>query len=148
MMIHIDEQFGEAQYQWDLTRLYQDLSNVKGGYLTPVEKAHLRGLLCGYSPTEIAHKLQKNTKGVTVDLSKTVYQYVKIAFNNGEVKNWRNICEWLATAGYKIPLTVKPAENPFPVEVQLQSVKARCIKHEKIAFELSIQIMLPLLEKD
>lgn len=148
MMIHIDEQFGEAQYQWDLIRLYQDLSAIKGGYLTPVEKVHLRGLLCGYSPTEIAHKLRKSTKGVTVDLSRTVYQYVKTVFNNGEVKNWRNICEWLEIAGYKVPLTAVPSENPLPVEVQLQSINARCLNREKIAFELNIRIVLPLLEKE
>ena len=95
MVTCIDKQFEEAASQWDLSRLYKDLADAKGEELTPVEKVHLRGLLCGYSPKDIAQQLCKSRKGVEVDLSKTVYQYVKNALHNGEMKSWRSIPVWL-----------------------------------------------------
>ena len=57
------EQFSQAALHWKLETLYDDLSSAKGKRLTPVEKLHLRGLLCGYSPAEIARKLHKSIKG-------------------------------------------------------------------------------------
>ena len=68
-----DEQFTEASNHWDLETLYADLASAKGKRLTPVEKLHLRGLLCGYSPAEIAEKLGKDAKGVESDLCASVY---------------------------------------------------------------------------
>ncbi|MFB2972105.1 helix-turn-helix domain-containing protein [Aerosakkonema sp. BLCC-F183] len=96
--------FSEAAIHWNLERLYKDLSSAKGKPLTPVEELRLRGLLCGYSPAEIAEKLDKDIKGVGVDLSKTIYNYVKnLLGKNTEEKidNWRNITHWLEEAGYK-----------------------------------------------
>lgn len=99
------EQFAEAANNWDLETLYTDLASVKGKRLTPVEKLHLRGLLCGYSPAEIAERLNKNAKGVEVDLCNTLYKYVKNLVDKCEqkVENWRNITEWLEEAGYQTP---------------------------------------------
>lgn len=115
MRKHIDDQFTDAEFNWNLIRLYKALSAAKGQHLTPVEKLHLRGLLCGYSPAEIATKLDKNIKGVEVDLSKTIYQYVKKSVNkeSEEVNNWRNISEWLEQAGYKISSSF-PSQQSYP----------------------------------
>ncbi|MEH1779479.1 MAG: helix-turn-helix domain-containing protein [Nostoc sp.] len=98
-----NEPFTQAANSWDLETLYSDLSSVKGKCLTPVEKRHLRGLLCGCSPAEIADKLGKNGKGVETDLCATVYRYVKSLLDKSDEKleNWRNISEWLDDAGYK-----------------------------------------------
>jgi len=122
MVVPIDKQFEEAASQWDLNRLYRDLALAKGEELTPVEKAHLRGLLCGCSPKEIAQQLCKSRKGVEVDLSKTVYQYVRNVLHNGEVKNWRNIPVWLEHAGYKVMTTSVQIDSPPGVQVKLLSV--------------------------
>ncbi|MEQ9550737.1 MAG: helix-turn-helix domain-containing protein [Coleofasciculus sp. G3-WIS-01] len=102
-MASTDEQFTQASNHWDLETLYIDLASAKGKRLTPVEKLHLRGLLCGYSPAEIAEKLGKNVKGVETDLCATLYRYVKSLVNkcNEKIENWRNITEWLEEAGYK-----------------------------------------------
>ncbi|MFM2303753.1 MAG: hypothetical protein RLZZ135_1163 [Cyanobacteriota bacterium] len=111
------ESFDRAVFEWDLEKLYKDLAAVKqqvsfslhrGRGLTEVEKLHLRGLLCGFSPQEIADKLFKSKQGVKVDLSKTIYRYVKELVNcpAGTVENWRNIPDWLEQSGYKIPLTL------------------------------------------
>ncbi len=112
-MASTNDRFVEAESRWDLKTLYADLAAVKGKPLTPVEKLHLRGLLCGNSPAEIAEKLQKNPKGVETDLCASIYKYVKGFVGKGieKIENWRNIAEWLEDAGYK---TKPPAK--FPVK--------------------------------
>lgn len=101
------EQFSQAANEWDLETLYTDLASAKGKRLTPVEKLHLRGLLCGYSPAEIAEKLNKSAKGIGVDLCNTLYHYVKnlVDKKDEKIENWRNIYEWLEEAGYKTQLS-------------------------------------------
>ena len=56
----IEEEFIEAKNNWDLEKLYIDLASAKGKALTPVEKKFLRGLLCGFSPAEIANKVYRS----------------------------------------------------------------------------------------
>lgn len=105
------EQFILAANDWDLERLYKDLADAKRQVashkqkeLTEVEKLHLRGLLCYYSPRDIATKLYKKEEGLRAELSETVYRYVK-QLTQGKVdirlKNWRDIPDWLEQAGYK-----------------------------------------------
>ncbi|MCL1470245.1 helix-turn-helix domain-containing protein [Argonema antarcticum] len=103
------EQFTQAANEWDLETLYADLASAKGKRLTPVEKLHLRALLSGYSPTELAEKLNKSVKGVGVDLCNTLYQYVKnlVGKSDEKIENWRNIYEWLEEAGYKTQLAAE-----------------------------------------
>jgi hypothetical protein len=74
--------------------------------LTDIEKLHLRGLLCGYSPAEIAKQLLKSVQGVEVDLCKTIYCYVKkltdYPSNDPDQKwSWRSVVERLDNAGYR-----------------------------------------------
>jgi DNA-binding NarL/FixJ family response regulator len=75
-----EDLFAEAATNWDLQKLYKDLAVAKGefaphkrGGLTETEKKHLRGLLCGYSPAEMAEKLHKSARGVESDLCSTIY---------------------------------------------------------------------------
>ncbi len=110
-MTSYNEMFTEAAHDWDLPRLYQALAKAKQEVshrarkgLTEREKLFLRGLLCGYSPAEIAGKLHQSRKGVEVYVSKTLYQYFKKMAdvpNDKNVGNWRNINNWLDDAGYK-----------------------------------------------
>ncbi len=154
MRKHIDEQFTEAEFHWNLIRLYKDLAAVKGKHLTPGEKVHLRGLLCGYSPAEIADKLHKNVKGTEVDLSKTIYQYIKVLVNKSsdKVDNWRNIRMWLEQAGYRI-FSSPPSqlatganihsriENSF-VEAQVTEINAS-YNRGTMVFELGLRMVVP-----
>ncbi len=59
----------------------------------PAKAGNLRGLLCGYSPAEIAERLNKNVKGVEVDLFNTLYKYVKNLVDkcDEKVENLRTI---------------------------------------------------------
>ncbi|GEM_PF-1878856 len=132
MKKYIDDSFTEAEFNWNLVRLYKALAVAKGEHLTPVEKLHLRGILCGYSPAEIAQQLHKNIKGVEVDLSKTIYQYVKILMNKSEseeVNNWRNISEWLEQAGYKIPSGLPSQQSAPPSQQTPQQSSQQPTQH-------------------
>lgn len=122
-MILTQKLFAQADENWDLKRLYADLASAKGKHLTPVEKQHLTGLLCGYSPAKIAKRLHKSVGGLEVNLSKSLYQYVKVLINKGneKVENWRKISDWLEEAGYKTPST-KPFQllNDLPGDAALE----------------------------
>lgn len=145
-MAYADNQFAEAAKTWDLEVLYQDLASVKGKRLTPVEKKHLRGLLSGYSPAEIAEKLEKSIKGVEVDLCNTLYPYVKnlVGHENAKVNNWRNICEWLTEAGYrKHCFSFQESPVNLPVNFSLNKTQIT-IKNNQIVINLNIKITAPL----
>lgn len=109
-MTSTQEPFSEATNNWDLQQLYQDLAVVKRQLLaqtksglTEVEKTHLRALLCGYRPAEIARLLNKDAQGLRVDLSRTLYRYVEVLTKreSNTLEDWRDIVNWLTTAGYK-----------------------------------------------
>jgi len=106
-----EDLFAEAATNWDLQKLYKDLAVAKREFaphkkreLTQTEKKHLRGLLCRYSPAEMAKKLYKNSRGVEADLCSTIYRYVEQLTKKplNTLKNWRDIPEWLEQNGYKI----------------------------------------------
>lgn len=63
------------------------------------------------------------------DLCNILYRYVKILVepNNGKVDNWRNICEWLETAGYK---------NDLPLEAEFDDYLSAKILPKKANVKL------------
>ncbi len=156
-MPHTKEQFTQAENAWDLENLYKDLASAKGKNLTPIEKRHLRGLLCGCSPADIAGKLDKKLNGLEVDLSNTVYQYVKDFLNRDceeeeqkieKVGNWRNICQWLEQEGYKCQQTIQSQSNqsqkPMPVEDAKVYISNINIENHKLIIGFNIQLTTPL----
>jgi hypothetical protein len=145
-MASADEQFTKAANHWDLETLYADLASAKGKRLTPVEKLHLRGLLSGYSPAEIAERLGKNAKGVETDLCATVYRYVKNLVDkcNEKIENWRNISEWLEDAGYRTQSVAKlPVSNCLP-ENSAVNVTNISIDKNQITIGVYLQMTVPL----
>ncbi len=104
----IEEEFIEAKNNWELEKLYVDLASAKGKALTPVEKKFLRGLLCGFSPAEIANTVYKSRSSSTVRvyLSNGLYKYIEemLSIQAGysvKVKNWSRVTHLLEKAGYK-----------------------------------------------
>jgi len=145
--------FAQAANNWDLETLFADLASAKGKSLTPTEKTHLCGLLCGYSPAEIAEKLHKNVKGVEVDICRTIYIYVKelVGNSNGKVENWRNITEWLDTAGYKNQSSVKyQVSDCLSLDIVVKKCKImvrKCdinIDKNELIIDLNIRLATPL----
>lgn len=141
-----DDQFTQVFTDWDLETLYTDLASAKGRRLTPVEKLHLRGLLSGHSPSEIAEKLSKSVKGVEVDLCSTLYQYVKnlVGKSNGKVDNWRNITEWLEGAGYRnksIPSVQFKSSSPVDLLVKRAKIS---FENNQIIIDVDMRIVAPV----
>lgn len=150
-------EFAKAESQWDLDRLYCDLATVKGKRLSPMEKLHLRGLLSGYSPTEIANQLSKKPRGVEVDLSNTLYHYIKVVVHRSEEKidDWREIRDWLEEAGYRksysqldslsiLGTTITDLSHlSFSIEkVQIEKIQIEKIKTNQKVIDIAISIRL------
>lgn len=118
----LEEKFKNAAELWDLERLYNDLTKIKGSPLTRIEKLHLRGLLCGYSPAVLAKKLHKSPRGIQADISNTVSRYVKELTNKGQLKkleklnNAGDIGDLLEKAGYRKISDILTDEIILPIE--------------------------------
>ncbi len=104
----VEEEFIEAQKNWELEKLYLDLASAKRKALTPLEKKFLRGLLCGCSPAEIANRVyqSRSSSTVRVYLSNGLYKYIEDMLSTQagysvKVKNWSHVTHLLEKAGYK-----------------------------------------------
>ena len=126
----------------------------QGKALTPTEKQHLRGLLCGYSPAEIAETLSKNPKGIAVDFCNTLYQYVKnlVGKADEKVENWRKICEWLEEAGYKTQSSPEPDSGDcLPIKFLIKKANVVVDKNQ-IIVDINLRIIasspseIPIIE--
>jgi predicted nucleotide-binding protein (sugar kinase/HSP70/actin superfamily) len=147
-----EEMFAEAAKNWDLERLYKALAEAKRQIsprsrkqLTDTEKLYLRGLLCGHSPAEIAHKLLQTPKSAEVYLCNTLYQYVMKVVDapNESVGNWRNICDWLEEAGYKpLPSIESKFSNYSPTEA-LVKIVGMSFKESTISMDINIRLEFP-----
>jgi len=139
---HTNDQFTQAEKDWDLERLYKDLTSVKGKELSPIEKLHLRGLLCGYSPNDIAEILHRDVRGLEVNLSNKLYKYVKTIVKREQerVENWRSICQWLEEAGYKAQ-NQSQSNDATPVETKVHIEKIS-VENNKIEICMNTQIII------
>ncbi|MBE9061881.1 NACHT domain-containing protein [cf. Phormidesmis sp. LEGE 11477] len=102
--------FEQADQQWNMARLCADLAAAKANVmphkrpdLTEVEQIRLRGLLLGYSPTEIAEQQYTATRTVEVALSQGLYRYVEVLVerDRNTLTSWRDVATWLEAAGYR-----------------------------------------------
>ncbi len=110
MTIATEQQFKEADIHWDLERLLNDLAEVNGKSLTFTEQLTLRGLLCGFTPAELAEMWTKNKEGQRTNVSRGVGSYVKklMKVKGCEVPDRMNSVEMLnmlKKAGYIVILT-------------------------------------------
>ena len=105
--------FGKAKESWNLARLWEDLAAVKKEVvpharrgLSKTERQDLCGLLCGYSPTEIAEQTFRQPGTLRVRFSQTLYRYVEAltARPKNSLKHWSYLRDWLEGAGYKLQL--------------------------------------------
>ncbi len=142
MTISINEEFKEVEESWDLESLYTDLASAKGRHLTPIEKLHLRGLLAGHSPVEIAEKLNKNPQGVKTDLCSSIYRYVKNLIDkcDEKVENWRNIKDWLEEAGYSNFQNPQIKGKELLPDKSMVNVTNITIKKNQIVFLIDLRV--------
>ncbi len=116
------EKFAAAKLNWNLDKLYADITDAKQRQgiprrkpITPTEKACLRGLLSGYTPSEIALQLNREPVGLRVDLSRGLYRYIEM-LTNCTLKDWSKVPSVLAAAGYSNP--TQAPQNPTPIPPQ------------------------------
>jgi hypothetical protein len=126
----VEEEFTEAKNNWELEKLYVDLGSAKGKSLTPVEKKFLRGLLCGFSPAEIANTVYKSRSSSTVRvyLSNGLYKYLEEMLSDQagysvKVKNWSRVTHLLEKAGYKKSWGHQELNSYQINQIQLNTVK-------------------------
>lgn len=91
------EKFAAAALNWNLDKLYDDITDAKQRQgiprrkpITPTEKACLRGLLSSYTPSEIALQLNREPVGLRVDLSRGLYRYIEM-LTNCPLKDWSKV---------------------------------------------------------
>ena len=122
-----EQLFTEAEQNWNLPVIYEQISLTKQRLfaekqLTSLQKTILRGLLCNYSPQQIADQLRcqsppdrfpEEVEQLVVNLTRKLHKCVQIA-NGIEAKAiehyqnlpyWQDIPDWLETAGYKTQVT-------------------------------------------
>jgi len=146
------EMFAEAANSWDLERLYKALAEAKKQIvpharkgLTEREKLFLRGLLCGYSPAEIAGKVVQSPKGVEVYVCKTLYQYLRKMSDvpNEKVGHWRNFNNLLEEAGYKTNSTDQSKSSHYlPQELSVK-IGNICFDSNTGTIDINIRVSLP-----
>lgn len=116
--------FSEAETHWELLRLYVDINLAKQNQnnqqpLTPLETTCLRGLLCGYSPEQIASHLTGESYGLIINLIWKLHRCIQTMTGRKpkEVESYRDIPQWLEAAGYKTCQSSQDWENAPDVSV-------------------------------
>jgi hypothetical protein len=95
--------FSQASDEWDLQQLYADIRSVQqSAELTPRVKQIIRGLLCGYTPQEIAQKIYNKPTANCIgqDLNK-IYSYVQDVTEGEDRVISGNIVRLTSEAGYR-----------------------------------------------
>jgi hypothetical protein len=156
-----NNQFQKAEKSWNLKKLYKDLAQMKGKPLSDIEKLHLRGLLCGFSPAEIAEKRRGpnkkslNKRGLEANLSNTLYQYIKKLVNKADQKldNYQQVIQWLEEAGYKIEspnefnnedgISLDLVVNSLDINVNKAQIN---LKQNKLFVDINIRFIAPIEE--
>ncbi len=143
--------FAEAAQYCDLERLYKALADAKRKIspqarkgLTDTEKLYLQGLLCGYSPAEMAELLNLSPKSVEVFVCKTLYQYVKNLVgkpSDEPAGNWRNVLSWLEDAGYKTQPSVEYNFNGrLPTDALVNIVHMGFENHHTLNIDINLKL--------
>jgi len=145
-----EEDFQEAETLWDLERLYTDLGEVKGESLTATEQLTLRGLLCGYTPAELAEVRVKDKRGQQTNVSRGVRGYVKklMKIKGVAVPERLNSKEMLARlkqTGYKKQLTALKGERILPIRALEGLIKVIGVNKSEINHQVTIEMNIRLV---
>jgi GTPase SAR1 family protein len=126
MAMIFEEAFADAYENWEIEKLYIDLASTTEKPLSPNAKLFLRGVLCGYSPAEIAkilnYQSKKPSDTVRQYLSKEVYPAIKALVQDAEKNDYRKIPQWLKQ--YK----KKPSQPSSTIDIShiYQQLRQHC----------------------
>jgi tetratricopeptide (TPR) repeat protein len=108
----------EANRNWQLTQLLQDLEAIKRSSLSMFEINCLYGLLCRYNLSNIADKLGWSVKSLRTELSRGLYIYIKEVLNRDTIVGNR-IADWLEPI-YGKPIELKDSPT-YEIEEKYRS---------------------------
>ncbi|MCF3609764.1 NACHT domain-containing protein, partial [Planktothrix agardhii 1033] len=124
-----EEKFSEAYLGWEIERLYADFAYSLKKTLSPNAKTYLRGILCGYSPKEIAEKLDLRAKDPSIQvrqiLTAEVYQAVKNQLGINKIKNYSEIPKLLEQE-YR-----KPVKQSKTIDIDWSKVSNILLEQQK-----------------
>ncbi len=145
-----EDNFQDAETLWDLERLYTDLGEVKGESLTATEQLTLRGLLCGYTPAELAEVRVKDKRGQQTNVSRGVQGYVKKLMKIKGVAvperlNSREMLARLKQTGYKKQLTSSKDERTLPIRALEGLIKVIGVNKSEINHQVTIEMNIRLV---
>ena len=155
--------FDEAEQNWDLSKLYQRLEAIKlreeQQPLTNLEQFCLRGILCGYTPEEIAQKLIKQLDPFLIQVTFwNLFRYIQTMVGKEEVRitNFQDILDSLAISGYQSEAdtvitskAVKPDNAIGKPETDAKAnIEVAERQTQKLALPTNQQILEPVDEND
>ncbi len=121
----------DAEHNWDLSRLCEDLARAKTEYLlterqqkiSQKEYRCLCGLLCNYKPLELAEILVVEGKGLRVEMSRSIYKYINKLIEDKTGNNvqmyWSIIPRELEKLGYRKKASPPPISESQRVKFNL-----------------------------
>ncbi|GAB4525763.1 MAG: hypothetical protein Tsb0014_05410 [Pleurocapsa sp.] len=100
---YLDSLFSKVAQSWHLIRIYEAIEEIKIQPLSALEKAILRGLLSGYSPSEIKSVCNLESDKSITNIVGQLYSWVDAIkkFPQKPIQNYRDIPLRLAALGYK-----------------------------------------------
>ena len=132
-----EELFPQAAQNWDLPVIYEQIEAAKQELfgekqLTELQKTILRGLLCDYSPEQIAIVLPQGMHQSLVNITWNLHKCVKylVGIESKTVESYRDIPRWLAIAGFKFPakFDAKSAQPSSSQTTIVQNITRESVK--------------------
>lgn len=126
-----EELFTEAEQDWNLPAIYEEIEATKQKLLgekqlTSLQKTVLRGLLCNYNPQQIASQIPGDADQLVVNITWTLHRCVQTAtgFQTNGIESHEDILNWLEMAGYKTKTLVN-AKNRVEKSLQAQNISSK-----------------------
>lgn len=98
-----DENFSEAEAQFDLNRLKVALVSQEAGDIPEAPWRYFKGVLCGFETKEVAEKCHVTEKTVQVALNRDVKECLLRLLQRSDkerISNWSIVRQWVIDAGY------------------------------------------------
>jgi hypothetical protein len=137
--------FLEANYNWDIERLhqeialYQSITTSRHEIITDLEATILRGLLCQKTPREIASYFPKEFHSTIVNLAKNLFQDLQIITKQQDI-NFDNLISWLAETGYKKTLVISKI-NSTASTTQTKKSRKKANNNKSSGIYSSVQLL-------
>lgn len=162
--------FKEVEQNWNLPQLLQRLEAIKlhkeQEPLTDLEQFCLKGILCGYTPEEIAQKLIDSLDPFLIQVTFwNLFRYIQTMLGKEEIKiaNFQELVDSLAVSEYKseadtvitskaieLPNSIAPKNNVGQPKTDPKTSREIVAykQTQKLALQANQQVLEPVDEND